>query len=98
MSEKHYTVTVEFPGGKKDGVQVEVREGVLTIRGQKKSEREERKEHRRWIERTYGSFMRSFTLPENANAEHVDASFKDGVITLAIPKTEAVKPRSVTIK
>jgi HSP20 family protein len=42
--------------------------------------------------------MRSFTLPENANAEHVDASFKDGVITLAIPKTEAVKPRSVTIK
>jgi len=96
--EKHYTVTVELPGGKKEDVQVEVREGVLTIRGEKKSEREEKKEHRRWIERTYGSFMRSFTLPENADAEHVDASFKDGVLTLAIPKIEAVKPRSIAIK
>lgn len=96
--EKHYTVTVELPGGKKDDVQVEVREGVLTIRGEKKSEREEKKEHRRWIERTYGSFMRSFTLPENADSEHIDAGFKDGVLTLAIPKTEAAKPLSIAIK
>lgn len=97
-NDKQYCVTVELPGGKKEDVHVEIEEGVLTIRGEKKSEREEKKEQGRWVERSYGSFMRSFTLPANADAEHVDASFKDGVLTLTIPKTEATKPRPIAIK
>ena len=71
---------------------------MLTIRGEKKSEREGKTEHHRWAERAYGSFSRSFTLPSNALADRVEASFRDGVLTLTIPKTEESKPRSVTIK
>lgn len=97
-NEKQYLVTVEIPGGKKEDVQVEVEAGVLTIRGEKKSEREEKKDQRRWVERSYGSFVRSFTLPQNADAEHVEASFKDGVLTLVIPKSEAAKPRAIVVK
>jgi len=96
--EKQYTVTIELPGGKKEDVHVEIEEGVLSIRGEKKSEREEKKEQRRWIERSYGSFTRAFTLPANADPEHVDASFKEGVLTVVIPKTAAAKSRPVAIK
>jgi HSP20 family protein len=71
---------------------------VLTIRGEKKSEREEKKEQTRWIERCYGSFTRSFTLPANAQTERVAASFKDGVLTIEIPKRPEAKPRAISIK
>ena len=94
----HYTVTVELPGAKKDDIHIEVEQGMLTLRGEKKSEREERKEKRRWVERSYGSFSRSFTLPRDADAERLEASFKDGVLTLTIPKSEAAKPRTIAIK
>ncbi len=95
---KHYTVTVELPGVKKDDVSVEIQEGVLTIRGEKKSEREEKKEHRRWVERSFGSFARSFTLPPDADPDRVEASFGDGVLTLQIGKSEEAKPRQIAIK
>ena len=93
-----YRVTVELPGVAKDDVHVEVEEGVLTVRGEKKTEREEKKGKARWTERTYGSFCRSFSLPPNADADNVEASFKDGILTLVLPKTEAAKPRQVSIK
>lgn len=96
--DKRYTITVELPGGKKDDVHVELHEGMLTIHGEKKSEREEKKEKRRYVERSYGSFSRSFRLPPDADAEHLDASFKDGVLTISIPKTEEAKPRTIAIK
>jgi len=94
----NYKVTVELPGVVKDDVHVEVEEGILTVRGEKKTEREEKKGKARWTERSYGSFCRSFSLPANADADHVEASFKDGVLTLILPKTEAAKPRQVSIK
>jgi HSP20 family protein len=97
-NEQRYTLTVELPGSTKDDVHVELQEGMLTIHGEKKSEREEKKEHRRYVERCYGSFSRSFRLPPDADAEHLDASFKDGVLTITIPKTEEAKPRSIAIK
>lgn len=96
--DKQYSITVEIPGGKKEDVQVEVHEDMLTIRGEKKSEREEKKEQRRYVERSYGSFSRSFRLPADADAEHVDASFKDGVLTIRLPKIEAAKPRTIAVK
>ena len=71
---------------------------MLTIRGEKKSEREGTTDHRRWAERTYGSLNRSFTLPSDALADRVEASFTDGVLAVTIPKTDESKPRSVTIK
>jgi HSP20 family protein len=93
-----YLVTAEIPGATKDDVTVEADEGTLTIRGEKRSEREGKKEQSRWVERSYGSFSRSFTLPANAATERVSASFKDGVLTVEIPKREESKPKVIAIK
>jgi len=96
--DKSYLVTAELPGVRKEDVTVELHEDVLTIRGEKKSEREEKKDRSHWIERSYGSFSRSFTLPANAVAEEMKATFKDGVLSVEIPKKEAAKARQIAIK
>lgn len=97
-NDKNYTVTAELPGIGKDDVAVEVHDGILTLRGEKRSERDEKNEKSRWSERTYGAFTRSFTLPSDADTEHIAASFKDGVLRLQIPKTEESKPKVVSVK
>jgi HSP20 family protein len=96
--EKSFIITAEIPGAKREDIHIDLQDDVLTIGGEKKSEREGKTDHRRWAERMYGSFSRSFTLPRNALADRIEASFKDGVLTLTIPKTEESKPRSVSIK
>ena len=96
--EKSFIVTAELPGVKKDDVTVELQDDVLTIRGEKKSEREEKKDRSHWVERTYGSFSRSFTLPPTAVGEELKASFTDGVLKVEIPKKEQAKPRQISIK
>jgi len=93
-----YRVSVEIAGATKDDVTVEADENVLTIRGEKRSEREEKKEQVRWVERSYGSFSRSFTLPPNADTRSVSANFRDGVLSIAIPKREDTKPKVINIK
>jgi HSP20 family protein len=93
-----YVVTVELPGSKKDDVTVEMKDRVLTIRGEKRNEREQKKEQNRWIERSYGSFSRSFTLPANAVADRVKAGFDHGVLTIEVPKAEEAKPKVIAIK
>lgn len=93
-----YTVTVELAGAKKDDVTVEVHDNVLTIRGEKRNEREEKDEQRRYVERSYGSFSRAFTLPANAAGDKVVAAFKDGVLTVEIPKQEESKPKVISVK
>ena len=93
-----YVITLEVPGVAKDDVTVEVHENLMTIRGEKKSEREEEQEKSRWVERRYGSFSRSFTLPSNADPERVKAAFKDGVLTIEIAKAEESKPKVISIK
>lgn len=93
-----YVVSVELPGASKDDITVELQEGVLTIRGEKRSEREDQKEKRRFVERRYGTFSRSFSLPRDANGERIQAAFENGVLTLTIPKKESAKPRTVAIK
>jgi HSP20 family protein len=97
-STDEYVVTAELAGAKPEDVTVELHEGVLTIRGEKRCERDERKEHSRYVERTFGSFSRSFSLPQNADGEKVQASFADGVLTLRIPKREEAKPRTIAIQ
>ncbi|MDJ0864627.1 MAG: Hsp20/alpha crystallin family protein [Myxococcota bacterium] len=97
-NDDQYVVTAEVPGASKDDVTVEMHDNVLTIRGEKRSEREGKKEHSRWVERTYGSFSRSFTLPANADEHNVHASFRDGVLTVEIPKREEAKPRTIAVQ
>jgi HSP20 family protein len=96
--EKSYLVSAELPGVRKEDVTVELHEDVLTIRGEKRSEREEKKDRSHWIERSYGSFSRSFTLPANVVAEELKANFKDGVLSVEIPKKETAKARQIAIK
>jgi HSP20 family protein len=97
-TDNEYVVTVELPGVRKEDVSVEITEGVLTVRGEKKSEREEKKERSCWAERSYGSFSRSFTLPANAVPDRIDTSYKDGILMLRIEKREETKPKRIAIK
>jgi HSP20 family protein len=91
-------VTADVPGVKSDDVVVELHEGVLTVRGEKRSEHEEKDSKRRWLERSYGTFSRSFSLPRDADPDQVDASFKDGVLTVRISKAAEAKPQTIAIK
>jgi len=97
-NDKGYVVTAELAGCKPEDVSVEIHEGVLSIRGEKKSERSEETEKSRWTERSFGSFHRAFRLAPDASQDEIDASFKNGVLTVKIAKTEENKPRVVRIK
>jgi len=97
-TDERYVITAEAAGITKDDVTVETKNNLLTIRGEKRNERSEEKENVRWVERRYGSFSRSLSLPTDANADQISASFKDGVLTIEIPKAEAEKPRVVSVK
>ncbi len=87
----------DLPGLSEGDVNIEVEDNVLTISGQRKAEHEERKEGYYRVERAYGSFSRSLTLPEGVDPERVRANFDRGVLEVRIPKPEQRKPRKVTI-
>jgi len=89
---------VELPGIPRDDIEIEVSNGVLTIRGEKKVEEENSGEtwHRREVR--YGSFTRSFSLPTDMKSDEADASFKDGILTISIPKEEKALHRKIEIK
>ena len=97
-SDSGYVVTVELAGASKDDVTVECHDNVLVIKGEKKHEREEKGERRHYVERSFGSFSRSFRLPDDAAGEQVKASFRDGVLTVEVPRTEERKPKVVAIE
>lgn len=96
--EKEYVVKAELPDLKKEDVKVCVEDGDLTISGERKFEKEEKGKKYHRIERSYGSFVRSFTLPEGVSGDKVSASFKDGVLEVHLPKDEKAKPKSVEVK
>lgn len=95
---KEYVIKAELPGVKKEDVKVTVENGRLSLYGERKMEKEEKEKKYHRIERSYGSFLRSFTLPEGASAEKVSAEFVDGVLRVRLPKNEAAVPRSVDVK
>lgn len=94
-----YVVHAELPGVKQSDIHVEVERGLLTVRGERKfaSDEATKKTFRR-VERFYGTFSRSFTLPENADAEHVSADLKDGVLDVRIPKKAQSGARKIEVK
>ena len=91
------TITAELPGVAAKDVDISLEKGVLTIRGEKRFEHEEKKDDYRRIERSYGSFSRSFALPHEVDADKAKAEFKDGVLTLTLPKAEVSKARRIEI-
>ena len=97
-NDESYTISVELPGVAKEDVEVELREGMLVVHGEKRSEREEKRERGRYLERSYGSFSRSFVVPPDADADRMEASFKDGVLKIRIPRSEQSRPRQIEIQ
>lgn len=98
--EEAFFVEAEVPGLTAEDVNVDIEKGVLTIRGERKFDREESDEtsgYRR-IERSYGAFSRSFSLPETVDPEGIDADLKNGVLTVRLPKREAPGSRKIAVK
>ena len=94
-----YLFKAELPDVKKEDIKVECHEGVLTISGEKKFEKESKDESKRYhrIERSYGTFMRSFTLPETADSEHIHAEFQNGLLNVKIAKKALPAPKARTV-
>lgn len=92
-NEKEYRITAELPGIEEKDLDVSVSDDLLTIRGEKRQEREEKTETRRLSERSYGSFERSLRLPAGADAEKIEANFRKGVLTITLPKSEEAQKR-----
>jgi len=97
-TEKHDLVLrAELPGISREDIEVTVENGTIVIKGEKKFDTEVKEEHYRRIERTYGTFHRSFTLPNTVDAAKVAAEYKNGVLTVTLPFKEEAKPRTVNV-
>lgn len=90
-------VKAELPGVEKDQISVEVKDGILTLRGERKFERDVKEESYHRIERSYGTFLRSFSLPVSVDQNQVKATFRDGVLEVELPKKEQAKPKQVKV-
>jgi len=96
-SPKEYVVTAEVPGIAKGDIHIELADNLLTLKGERKFEREQKEESYHRVERSYGSFTRSFSLPAKVKSDAIEAVFKDGVLTVRIPKAEEMVPRKIEI-
>ena len=95
--EKEYEVTAELPGMEEKDIDVKFADGVLTIKGEKHEEKEEKRKDYYLSERRFGSFQRSFQVPEGVDADKIEASFKNGVLTVVLPKTAEAQKREKKI-
>ncbi|MEI9898115.1 MAG: Hsp20/alpha crystallin family protein [Chthoniobacter sp.] len=93
-----YLITAELPEVKKEDVRVTVENGVLTITGERKFEKEEKNKKWHRVERAYGSFARSFALPDDGDAAKVNAEFKDGMLKVRVAKSESARPKQIEVK
>lgn len=96
--ENNFYIEAELPGMKKEDIDLEIEQNSLCIKGDRKFEKKEEGENYHFVERSYGSFYRSFSLPSNVDAEGISAEYKDGVLQVTVPKKEEVKPKKVEIK
>ena len=97
-TENGYEIRAELPGVSEDDVNVSVTDNLLTVKGEKRQEKETQGKNYHRVERRYGSFQRSFTLPRHIDSSGINAEFKDGILTLGIPKAEVAKPTEISIK
>jgi HSP20 family protein len=96
--DREYLIKAELPEVKREDVKVTAEEGTLTITGERKFEKELKGKKYHRVERSYGSFVRNFSLPDDASPAKVSAEFKDGVLTVHLTKTEKAKPQQVEVK
>jgi HSP20 family protein len=93
-----YVVTVEVPGIKPEQLDITLENGALTISGERRFETETKEEQYHRIERRYGAFRRSITLPDRVKADAVEASFEDGLLQVVVPKAEEAKPKRIEVR
>ena len=91
-------IVAELPGVKSDDVKLSLENNLLTIRGEKKQEAEERSERVHRYERSYGSFERAFVLPSTVDADKISARYENGVLTVVVPKVERARPREIPVR
>ena len=97
-NESDYIVKVELPGVNKNDVKIIVQNDILTIRGEKKQEVEKKGDNFHRMERSYGSFQRSFTLPTSVKSDKIEAAYDNGVLVVNLPKVEEAKPKEIEVK
>jgi HSP20 family protein len=95
---EEFQIKAELPEVKKEDVKVSVDNGVIRIEGERKQDKEEKGKKYHRIERSYGSFLRTFTLPDNVDESKVQAEFKDGVLNVRLRKADKAKPKSIEVK
>ena len=93
-----YQVKADLPGVHKDDIHLELRDGYLTLKGERKYEHEEEKDHYRRIERTHGTFKRRLKVPEGLTQKDIKAKYRDGVLELTIPTPKIEKPKAINVK
>lgn len=96
-TEDGYRLTAELPGLTKEDINITLENNVLRLSGERKFQKDVKKENYHRIERSYGTFSRSFVLPQQVNSDKVEAAFENGLLTLTVPKAEQAKPRKITI-
>ncbi|HJV93678.1 MAG TPA: Hsp20/alpha crystallin family protein [Azonexus sp.] len=96
-TDKEFLIKAEIPGVKKEDVKVTIESGMLTIKGERKMEKEEKGKKFHRVERSYGSFVRSFRIPDGVDESKIKAEFKDGVMNVALPKSEKAKSKALEI-
>ena len=96
-TDEDIVVTAELPGVKQEEVDITIADGVLTLKGEKNEEKEVKEKNYHRIERTYGSFQRSISLPTGTEAGKAKATYKDGILCVTIPKVEEAKPKQIKI-
>jgi len=97
-TDKDIQITAELPGLEEKDVQINVADNLLTIRGEKKAEKEEKDKNYRLIERSYGSFERTLELPDGVNADAIQASIAKGVLTVTVPKPAPAQSKKIEVK
>jgi HSP20 family protein len=97
-TDQEYLIKAELPEVKKEDVKITVESGVITVSGERKQEKEHKDEKSIRVESIYGSFARSFSLPEHVDADAITAESKDGILRIHVPKRQPAKPKSVTVQ
>ena len=97
-TENAIVLKAELPGLTKENIELSIHDGVLTLKGERKFEKEVKEENYHRIERAYGSFQRSFSLPTAIEEDKIKASFKEGILEVTLPKAEAVKPKQIKVE
>lgn len=96
--ENEFIVKAELPGVDRKNVKITVQNNVLSINGEKRVEEEKNQKDYHLVERSYGSFQRSFTLPSTVVSDRIEATYNDGILTIMLPKVEEAKPREIEVK